>query len=603
MEKGLGSGIFFALPTMATSNSMFERLVKVYRLLFEVAAEPSVVLTHSGRHLSQTFMNTIANSAQEQVQYNEGEETASAQCAAWLADNRKKALLADVGVGTLDQALLAILPSRFQSLRLFGLGQRILIIDEVHAYDPYMNILIQNLLRFHAALGGSAILLSATLPQYTRQALLDSYAKGLAIDTDEGLCNAYPLATYITRDRGIEEFPLESTRLGRRNIAVKVVSDQFQIERLVIEASRKGKCVCWIRNTVYDALAGYDALQGSLPAEHLILFHAQFAMGDRLDIERMVSHLFGKKSKAEDRRGKVLVATQVVEQSLDLDFDLVVSDLAPMDLLIQRAGRLHRHVRDEQGNPLPAGKCQDLREPPCFIVYSPEPSEQADGDWYKRAFPKAAYVYPSHGCLWLTARLLAEKGMIRMPEDARELVEAALSNKGDDIIPELLRKRDDEAAANWEADRSLAHINMLKLEEGYEATTSQWLEDMRTPTRLGEMVTTVRLARWDGSSITPWYPGCDIPWDMSQVSIRSAKVCYEAEFSDHALRKAVNELKSQLPDKGKWSIVVPLVECERGCWQGTALNKKKHRVTVEYSRTKGVTVKTNEGQDDAIQSD
>lgn len=607
MTGGAGSGIFIALPTMATSNSMFDRLAispspteaPVYQRLFDASAEPSIVLAHSARHLSKTFMNSITNSSQDQDEYEKNEETATAQCAAWLADNRKKALLADVGVGTLDQGLLAVLPSRFQSLRLFGLAGHVLIVDEVHAYDPYMNKLLQNLLTFHAALGGSVILLSATLPQHTRQAMLDSFAKGLQIDSPQATRkDIYPLATQMSRS-SFNEDPIEAAPLRKTSVVVNIVPDAHEVERLIVEASQNGNCVCWIRNTVYDALAAHQTLKTALPADKLILFHARFAMGDRMAVEKIVTDTFGKKSGESERKGQVLIATQVVEQSLDLDFDLLVSDLAPMDLLIQRAGRLHRHIRDERGDPLPASSGPDQREAACFVIHSPEPQVQAEGDWYKKAFPKAAYVYPSHGCLWLTTRLLKDKGVLRMPDDARELIEAAFSEKADKIPP-LLRQRDLDAAGEWQADKSLAHINMLKLEEGYAATPNQWLEDMRTPTRLGDIETTVRLACWDGTRLAPWYEGGDFPWDMSQVTIRSKSLFAEAEFREPALKEAVEKIKLTLPDKGKWSVLVPMSQYADDIWQGQALNKNLEEVIVTYSRNRGLSVTSKEAEDDEI---
>jgi CRISPR-associated endonuclease/helicase Cas3 len=309
-------------------------------------------------------------------------------------------------------------------------------------------------------------------------------------------------------------------------------------------------------------------------------------MGDRLEIENAVVETFGRRSEERQRNGKVLVATQVVEQSLDLDFDLLVSDLAPMDLLIQRAGRLHRHPRDERGNPLSEGP--DRRSPPEMIIHGPLPEENVSGDWYKSAFPKAAFVYPSHGCLWLTARLLQGKTM-KMPDDARELIEAAFSEHADSI-PEPLQQRDRNADAQWQADKSLAHINMLKLNEGYTATINQWREDMKTPTRLGGMVTTVRLARWDGKTLAPWYSRGDFPWDMSQVNLRGNLVYAEAEHDDQALIAEVAALKERLPDKGKWSVLVPLSPAANGRWQGMALNKQNMTMILEYERLTGVVV-------------
>jgi len=587
MAAGRGNGLFVALPTMATSNAMYDRMAKVYRRLFADGAFPSLVLAHGARHLSRTFMESVA----EPDECGMG-ETATAQCAAWLADNRKKALLADVGVGTLDQALLAVLPARFQSLRLFGLAEHILIVDEVHSYDPYMNKLLQNLLAFHAAMGGSAILLSATLPTHVRREFIAAYDRGLGEKLEHKLHdNLYPLATAYSNQSLVVEEPVEAMPQRRCSVLIKLIAEPEEILRVIVEATQRGECVCWIRNTVHDALAGFTALKESVPPDELMLFHARFAMGDRLDIESSVLSAFGRQSRECERRGKVLVSTQVVEQSLDLDFDLLISDLAPMDLLIQRAGRLHRHPRDERGNPLPQGF--DQRKAPRMIIHGPMPDDDATGDWFKAAFPKASFVYPSHGCLWLTARLLKDKTM-RMPEDARELIEAAFSESADNI-PEPLQQRDQNAEAQWQADKSLAHINMLKLEEGYTITVNQWRDDMRTPTRLGGMDNTVRLARWDGTVLSPWYTEGDFPWDMSQVSIRSGLVSAEVEHNDPALADAVAQLKDRLPDKGKWSILVPLLHSRDGRWRGMALNKKGGTVVLEYDPLIGVTVGKKEG--------
>lgn len=595
MSAGQGSGLFVALPTMATSNAMYERMIKVYRRLYADEATPSLVLAHAARHLSAPFMASVAG----QSEYGADIETTIAQCTAWLADNRKKSLLADVGVGTIDQALLAVLPARFQSLRLFGLAGHVLIVDEVHAYDPYMNKLLQNLLAFHAALGGSAILLSATLPKIVRQELLVAFARGCGEQQiPRAESDAYPLVTAYSHGVGLAETAIEATPQRRYSVAVKLISEQDEVERLIVETVRQGRCVCWIRNTVHDALTGYERLKEQMEADRLTLFHARFAMGDRLEIEHKVLSAFGRLSSEQERSGKILIATQVVEQSLDLDFDLLVTDLAPMDLLIQRAGRLHRHPRDENGNPLPEGP--DRRKSPEMIIYGPQPDEEVAGDWFKATFPKAAFVYPSHGCLWLTARLLKDKTM-RMPDDARNLIEAAFSESAD-IIPEPLRLRDQKAEAQWQADKSLAHINMLKLDEGYTATISQWREDMRTPTRLGAMDTTVRLARWDGTTLTPWYSDGDFPWDMSQVSIRNGLVDAEAEHDDLSLAAAVAQLKERLPDKGKWSVLVPLMQGEDGRWRGPALDRQKAAVVLEYDRLAGVVV-SKKGGINAVQSD
>ena len=588
MKEGHGTGLFIALPTMATSNAMYERIAATYRRLFEEGTFPSLVLSHSARHLSKSFRQSVMQPKRQEAQdYGPNEEPAAAFCATWLADNRKKALLADVGVGTVDQALMAALPVRYQSLRLFGLARQVLIVDEVHAYDPYMHVLLRTLLQFHAALGGSAILLSATLPRRTRQDLAESYSQGLQSSPVHLASDHYPLITQITKS-GSVELAVSTGNNRRISQDVQLIEDMKEVEERISRASENGQCVCWIRNTVHDAVVAYEMLRERIPSHLLILFHARFAMGDRLVKETEVLASFGKASTSQIRRGKVLVATQVVEQSLDLDFDLLISDLAPIELLIQRAGRLRRHLRDLQGNPLMDRNAVDLREPAPFLIHSPVPDEDAAENWYAKVFPKASFVYPSHGRLWLTARLMLERGGWTMPDDARLLVEAVYAQDEEDRIPLPLLARDDEEHAKRSAERSLADLNKLKLEDGYAATPNQWLDDTRTPTRLGELQTTVRLARWNGSELTPWFAEGDFPWEMSQVNVRATMVAVEDVPNHERLRQALLVLKDHLPDRGKWSVLVPLTEDETGAWKGTARGPKGEKVTVHYDEKTGL---------------
>src|SRR5262249_9039299 len=132
LSGGRADGLYFALPTMATANAMYDRLAASYRRLFADGSTPSLVLAHGKRRLHNGFADSILESEERQPQPYD--EDAVAACAMWIADDRRKAFLAHVGIGTVDQALLGVLPSRHQSLRLWGLSDRVLVIDEAHAY-------------------------------------------------------------------------------------------------------------------------------------------------------------------------------------------------------------------------------------------------------------------------------------------------------------------------------------------------------------------------------------------------------------------------------------------------------------------------------------
>ena len=390
MAAGLAKGVYVALPTMATANAMYERMAKSYRAMFASEVTPSLVLAHGAARLSDDFIESVALSRQaDDRSYKKDEQSASAYCNAWLADNRKKALLADVGVGTIDQALLCVLPARHQSLRLLGLSDKVLLVDEVHAYDPYMRRLLTALLEAHARQGGSAILLSATLPHTLRQELLKGFAVGLGLNAPETKHDDYPLVSHFLGETGLHEQPVETRDQVRRHVDVVRLADEGQAIELIHKSISYGRSICWVRNTVKDTRSAFDQLaqQPWMETEKLTLFHSRFAMVDRQRIESDVLARFGTASGRDQRQGQVLIATQVVEQSLDLDFDLMISDLAPIDLLIQRAGRLQRHIRDQNGNKLEGDEAKDMRPTPCLYLLSPAPTNVENKDWLKSFLP------------------------------------------------------------------------------------------------------------------------------------------------------------------------------------------------------------------------
>ncbi len=583
IEIKKASGLYFALPTMATANSIYARLSSIYQNFYEDNKKPSLLLAHSSRHLSKLFRNSVRRQPTDDKYGNE--ETASIYCNAWLADSRKKALLANVGVGTIDQALMAALPSKHQSLRLLGLMRNVLIVDEVHSYDPYTNELLSSLLRFHAAQGGSAILLSATLPQDRKNELAGRFRDGLGKPKLELKETQYPLAIRVDSETK-EETALQFDFRSKKHAQVKWVRSLEQAESVLLDASAGGACSCWIRNTVDDAIESYIRLQKKVSEENIILFHARFAMGDRLAIESEIIKMFGPESGSKDRAGKILIATQIVEQSLDLDFDVMVSDLAPIDLLIQRCGRLRRHVRDTNGNRI-AG-ASDQRGESILIVHGPEPFDNVHAKWYRDFFPRGSYVYPSHGQLWLTAKLLQEKEAICIPEDARELIEGVYGKKTETQIPASLLEIDDKAFGKSWADKSLARFNVLNLEAGYVHDHLLWMDETQTPTRLSLPVNVLRLARWNGYTLTPWLLKDKEEWALSEIRVRTFYANEEPKHKDPSLIKAIKEAKETMTDQCKWCLFTPMSSGSSGAWTGEVVNEKGETVLFTYSKNLGL---------------
>ena len=456
---------------------------------------------------------------------------------------------------------MAVLPARHQSLRLLGLGRKILLVDEAHAYDSYMQKLLNALLEAHARQGGSIILLSATLPQKMRESLVAAFHQGLGEDSPQLIKEKeYPLATHTPAVNEVEK-AVETREEVKRTVKVERVNSEDNVLDKIIQISNAGQCVCWVRNTVKSARQSYqDLLAAGINSTQLSLFHSRFAMGDRQIIEKQTLERFGNESTPKQRKGQVLVATQVIEQSLDLDFDLMITDLAPIDLIIQRAGRLQRHVRDLQGSRLTKKGAKDQRAAPLLRIFSPEPSAEATEDWLKPDHAGTQAVYSHVGQLWLTAKLLLAKteNQFSMPEDARKLIEGVYSYEAEDEIPPQLLEASFDAEAKTLVQRSMADFNVLKLSKGYTYGSGDWDEETRIPTRLTEQETvSVALAIWQDGKLKPYISNPQYAWALSTVKLPE----YEWEKAQKIIPEKLMPFIETLKKENKalhWLEVFPL---------------------------------------------
>ncbi|MCS6944997.1 MAG: CRISPR-associated helicase Cas3' [Sutterellaceae bacterium] len=593
MAQSDADGIFVGLPTMATANAMFERVIAVTNRLFAPQARPSVILAHGRRDLVPSFRTAVLAADHPEADPQQADDTASARCASWLADHNKKALLASVGVGTIDQALLAVLPARHQSLRLLGLFRKVLIVDEVHACDAYMQELLEGLLQFHAAAGGSAILVSATLTGEMKRRLAAAFASGCNWRAPELSIDDYPLITRVDAG-GVVEHAVRTRPEVQRRVDVTYTGDLHQVIAAIRAAAEAGRCVCWVRNTVADAIEAWERIRCACPQVPCTLFHARFALGDRLTIESELLSAFGPVSRPTQRQGRVVIATQVIEQSLDVDFDVVISDLAPIDRLIQRSGRQQRHARDGDGAPI---RGADQRGRPHMIVFGPPWTDAPTPAWFSSFFPRAAGVYAHHGRLWLTARELLLRGGFSMPEDARALIESVFGT--DAKVPAGLQASSNEAEGKDWAAVNMAFASRLKIETGYaRGSGGTWLSDDAAPalesedgwdlgaaTRQGETTVNVRLGRWEAGACVPWCAGEDA-WELSTVRVIARYI--KEPIAGPAQQVALQIAKGALPDQGKWSILLPLSARADGIWEAQA---RDHRGRVRrwlYDRSAGL---------------
>jgi CRISPR-associated endonuclease/helicase Cas3 len=387
-QSGIG-GFYVGLPTQATSNAMWNR---VRNFLGQRYPEQTVNLTlsHAAAALKDEYQSSVCRL--DQVYDEEGKVVAGEWHTA-----RKRTLLSPYGVGTIDQALMGAVRSKHQFVRLFGLAGRTVILDEIHAYDLYTSTLLERLIEWLALLGSPVIALSATLPLSTRRALVSAYARGCGATEPEIEMPVakYPRLTAFT-SQGVTVRSFKASPHVTRSLYLRWVSEPDWVTDLQ-EQLTDGGCVAIICSTVNRAQEVFGQLRDRryFAEDELGLFHGRFLFIDRERIEKDCLARFGKPKDPNTKRPKryVLVATQVIEQSLDLDFDLIISDLAPIDLLLQRSGRLHRH-EDRTDRP------PKLLQPTMWLI-SPELSESGKAD-----FGDSGFIYDRHVLLrtWLTLR-------------------------------------------------------------------------------------------------------------------------------------------------------------------------------------------------------
>lgn len=594
MAAGRASGAYWAMPTQATANAMYKRQADVLDALYDAPERPpSLVLAHGQQRLHKRFRATVLDGAggdlrarrPDPASRGESDELPSGiACTAWLADDRRASMLADVGAGTIDQALLAILPSRFNTMRLFGLTDKVLLIDEAHAYDAYMGEELDELLRFHGMLGGSAIVLTATLPQKRRANLVRAWNDALLggqrrVGVQSPLhCMDYPLATMVCTEE-TREWPLDTAPWSRRAVPVRLVHTVDAALDHVVQAASRGAAVAWVRNTVDDCLAAAGLLRerGVEP----LVFHARFAQADRQRREAEVMKRFAEDASPDARRGKVVVATQVIEQSLDLDFDAMVTDVAPIDLVIQRAGRLWRH--EARSADRPAGLALEL------VVLAPQPNEDPPSDWLAGIFKGTAHVYENAGVLWRTVRTLSQAGAIVTPGGLRDLIESVY---GLDDVPASLLTVTQRAEGEQSGNAATAAISTLKAPVGYDPTQHAWLSELRVPTRLGDAQTVVRLARVqpDGT-LAPWAESQGPAWKawaLSEVRLSAAKAPFGAA-AEPRFDAAISTARTAWGRFEQAISVLPMELSEAGLWRGVLTHPKlKEPTSVQYTEAEGV---------------
>lgn len=441
LEAGKASGVYFALPTQLTSNKIFERFNDFLTNILADDCQHRSLLLH-------------ANAWQITEMGEEGRPGG-----AWF-NHAKRGLLAPFAVGTLDQALMAAMNVKHGFVRAFGLAGKVVILDEVHTYDAYTGTLLDALISLLRQLQCSVIVLSATLNHERRQELLKSNVRS----------NAYPLISACCNNNAVTEVPVDAPPSFAFSVQMEA-DDSVAVEEALCRAEA-GQQVLWIENTVRDAQQRYLDLAARAADIGIAtgLLHSRFTRHDRQLIEGEWVNRFGKPGwSARNQQGRILVGTQVLEQSLDIDADFLVSRFAPSDFLVQRFGRLWRHA----DTPRAVGARRE--------AWLLAPSLDAAIESPIVAFGASAFVYSTY-VLCRSLEVWQSRRCVTLPQDVRTLIEATYCAR--DETDNLRRMRDEleNGTSRRKGKVALAQLARVSLSQG-----GKTLPETKAQTRYSEV--------------------------------------------------------------------------------------------------------------------
>jgi len=494
------SGLYIGLPTAATSNQMYQRVKSLLSQHLSNSRLP-IKLIHGRAWLIDELTPHKEIETDQENGYSVHE---------WFSP-KKRSLLSPYGVGTVDQAMFSALNVKFGFLRQLSLSGKAFVIDEVHAYDAYMSQIIERLLAWCASLETPVILLSATLPSAKKRAFIQAYRSGKNFPDQHWEVSSeqhYPLLSVSSLTGEYMEYPVQG---AAKTQTIEIahhpfLNDTDSIADLISpKISKVGGVYCCIVNTVRNAQQLYKSLRQRMPETELLLYHARFLAGRRQQIEEEALRRYDKRSllpvddpeRQERPKTSLLIATQVVEQSLDVDFDEMFTEIAPIDLLLQRAGRLHRH----SGRTRPTGKS------PTLHIFGPKENEW---DWGSTGKVYEPFI------LAKTRWLLQGKTQLKLPEEIRCLVESVYNDEKDIpdsfIAPSKIdqfydRMKESQAQEENEARQYLlpkpnkeSYMIVDRASHAYEEEEEGMGDFFRASTRMGNNTCTLLVLRDEDAS-------------------------------------------------------------------------------------------------------
>lgn len=395
MEKGISRGVYFALPSQITANKVYERFCEFLSRTADGGTRAQ--LLHGKAHI---FLQQV----EQQVQFTSDEASPGGS---WFS-SKKRGLLSPFAVGTVDQMLLAVMAVRHGFVRAFGLAGKVVIIDEVHSYDAYTSCILIELIKLLRDLKCVVIILSATLTDKARSRLLLCDQDRLAGP------HGYPQISAAVPGQSVRTTTLEAPESHEVAVVFKRGKDgeSEAVTEAILRAER-GEQVLWIENDIRSAQDIYRRLAARTSGMKIEcgLLHSRFTAEDRSAIERRWVDRFGKKGHQDRVRcGRILVGTQILEQSLDIDADFLVSRFAVLDMVFQRVGRLWRH--------------ENTPRPPCakreIWLLAPSLAEALENP--EKNFGASAWVYAPY-CLCRSLETIEARNTLKIPSDIPEMLE------------------------------------------------------------------------------------------------------------------------------------------------------------------------------------
>lgn len=483
--RGDVDGLYFALPTRVAATQAYQRVCAAVDKAWP-AGGPVVVRALSGYTAADG--ETARALPDFKVLWSDNPSDAVAG-QRWAGESAKRFLAAAVAVGTVDQALLGTLQVKHAHLRHALAARSLLVIDEVHASDAYMGVLIEHLINAQTALGGHTLLLSATLGAASRTRYLAAGKRKAPKVPTLAQASALPYPA-ISDAHG-----LRATSGAQREKRVAwqcedAIDSPLRVAELALEAAAQGARVLVIRNTVPAAVATLAALEAATPDASWLfslggvatLHHSRYSREDRPALDKAVEQQLGK---GRPSGPMIVVGTQTLEQSLDLDADFLITDLCPMDVLLQRIGRLHRHTRPIEARPAAFREAM-------VRVLTPEGGDLVPHLTRVRhglgRFRDGGGVYADVRILEATRRLITAESQVSIPADNRRLVESATHPEALHAIAalgEAWGKHGQQIDGDTGAKKAFARGALIRFDKPFVDDDNRFPPDLDIATRLG----------------------------------------------------------------------------------------------------------------------